>query len=426
MYNLLIKNGKIVTSEETLVNTDILIDGGKISEVMPNINIDGYYTIDATDKIIIPGLIDMHCDICEPGYEYRESLVTASLSAARGGFTSITCSPNTLPSIDNKTVVEYIKTKSEIDAVTHLFPYGSLTKKCKGTELTEYGEMQLSGIVALSDGDVPIQDNSVVKKIFRYASMFDMPIIMHCEDTSISNKSGINEGYMATKLGLKGFPVVAETIQLARNIFLAKEYGINLHITHVSSKESVELIRLAKDKGISITAETSPRYFILDESNVDNYNTYAKISPPLRTKEDIEGIINGLKDGTIDVISSDHKPNTIDSKLLEYDIASFGMSTFETAFKLSYTYLVHNGILTLQELVNKMSYNPANILGINKGKITPGYDADLVMIDINSKDVINSKKFLSKAKYSVYDGYETQVDITNTIIQGNHYNYNED
>lgn len=426
MYNLLIKNGKIVTSEETLVNTDILIDGGKISDVMPNINIDGYYTIDATDKIIIPGLVDMHCDICEPGYEFRESLVTASLSAARGGFTSITCSPNTLPSIDNKTVVEYIKTKSEIDAVTHLFPYGSLTKECKGKELTEYGEMQLSGIVALSDGDVPIQDNSVVKKIFRYASMFDMPIIMHCEDTSISNKSGINEGYMATKLGLKGFPVVAETIQLARNIFLAKEYGINLHITHVSSKESVELIRLAKDKGISITAETSSRYFILDESNVDNYNTYAKISPPLRTREDIEGIINGLKDGTIDVISSDHKPNTIDSKLLEFDIASFGMSTFETAFKLSYTYLVHNGILTLQELVNKMSYNPSNILGINKGKITPGYDADLVMIDINSKDVINSKKFLSKAKYSVYDGYETHVDITNTIIQGNHYNYNED
>jgi dihydroorotase len=248
---------------------------------------------------------------------------------------------------------------------------------------------------------------------------------MQCQDTAISNKSGINEGCMATKLGLKGFPIVAETLHLARNIFLAKEYGINLHITHVSSKESVELIRLAKDKGISITADTSPRYFILDESKVDGYNTFAKISPPLRTQQDIEGIISGLKDGTIDVITSDNKPNTIDSKLLEFDIASFGMSSFETAFKLAYTHLVKKSILTMQQLVKKMSYNPANILGINKGRIIPGYDADLVILDVNNTNVINSKEFLSKAKYSLYDGYETSVDINSTIIKGKQYNYND-
>lgn len=423
MYNLLIKNGKVMTDNEVLLNTDILIDNGKISEIMPNISMDGYYTIDATDKIVVPGLIDMHCDICEPGYEHKESFITGSSSAARGGFTSITCNPNTLPVIDNKTVVEYIKTKSKADAITNLFPYGSLTKNCEGKELTEYGEMQLSGIVALSDGDIPIQDNNLLKKIFRYASMFDLPIILHCEDTSISNRSGINEGYMATRLGLKGFPVVAETLHLTRNILLAKEYDINLHITHVSSKSSVELIREAKDKGIKITAETSPRYFILDESIVDNYNTFAKLSPPLRTEEDIESIREGLKDGTIDVISSDHKPNTIDSKQLEFDVASFGMSSFETAFSLSYTYLVKNNILTMQQLINKMSTNPANILGINKGRIAPGFDGDIIIVDINDKHKINPKEFMSKARYSIYDGYEVYADITNTIINGKLYNY---
>jgi dihydroorotase len=423
MYNLLIKNGKVVTDKDTKHNMDILINDGKIIEIMRNIESDRFYTIDATDKVVIPGLIDMHCDVCEPGFEYRENLITASHSAARGGFTSITCNPNTLPTIDNKTVVEYIKSKAEMDSIIHLFPYGSLTKNCLGKEISEYGQMQLSGIVALSDGDNPIQQNNLVKKIFRYASMFDMPVIMHCEDTSLSNKSGINEGYMATLLGLKGFPTIAETIPLARNILLAKEYNIHLHVTHISCSSSVELIRQAKKQGIKITAETSPNYFILDESIIDNYNTFGKLSPPLRTKEDINSILEGLKDGTIDVISSDHKPNTIDSKLLEFEEASFGMSSFETAFKLAYTYLVETKILTLNELVKKMSINPANILGINKGKIDCGYDGDLVIIDTKICEKINAKEFVSKAKYSLYDGMTVNTNIVSTIVQGKNYSF---
>lgn len=424
MYNLMIKNGAVLTKDGKLEIADLLIKEGKIAEIGPELTTEGYYTVDATDKIIIPGLVDMHCEICEPGYEHRENLITASLSAARGGFTSITCNPKTLPVIDNKTVVEYIKAKSQTDAVTHLFPYGSLTRGCENKELTEYGEMQLSGIVALSDGDTPIQDNHLVKKIFRYASMLDIPVIMHCEDTSISSKSGIHEGYTSTRLGLKGFPTVAETIQLARNILLAREYDIQLHITHVSTKESVDLIRLAKAEGISITAETSPRYFILDETMADQYNTFAKVSPPLRTKEDIQGIMDGLKDGTIDVISSDHKPNTIDSKQLEFNLASFGISSFETAFELAYTHLVSTDVLTLHQLINKMSYNPAQILGIDKGIIKVGYDADLVIIDPAGTHTIDSSRFLSKAKYSIYNGFEVDVSISNTIITGKNYGYN--
>ncbi|MCT4598173.1 MAG: dihydroorotase [Vallitalea sp.] len=425
MHNLLIKNGTVYTNKQLLHNTDILIVNGKIREINNNINTESYYTIDATDKIIIPGLIDMHCEVCEPGYEHRENLITASLSAAKGGFTSITCNPNTSPVIDNKTVVEYINSKAKTDSIVNLLPYGSLTKDAQGKELVEYGEMQLSGIVALSDGDKAIQDNKLVKKIFRYVSMFEMPIIMHCEDTSLSNDSGINEGLMATSLGLKGFPVVAETLHLARNILLAKEYDVPLHIAHVSSKSSVELIRAAKKIGVNITAETSPAYFILDESSVNGYNTFTKMSPPLRTKEDIESIIEGLKDGTIDVISSDHKPNTIDSKLVEFDTATFGMSSFETAFKLAYTYLVNTKQLTLIQLIEKMSCNPARILGINKGKICVGYDGDLVIIDSNSSHIIKSSNFLSKAKYSPFDNYEVDVDIINTIINGRSYSHNE-
>jgi dihydroorotase len=425
MHNLLIKNGTVYTNNQLLHNTDILIVNGKIREINNNINTESYYTIDATNKIIIPGLIDMHCEVCEPGYEHRENLITASLSAAKGGFTSITCNPNTSPVIDNKTVVEYINSKAKTDSIVNLLPYGSLTKDAQGKELVEYGEMQLSGIVAFSDGDKAIQDNKLVKKIFRYISMFEMPIIMHCEDTSLSNDSGINEGLMATSLGLKGFPVVAETLHLARNILLAKEYNVPLHIAHVSSKNSVELIRAAKKIGVNITAETSPAYFILDESSVNGYNTFTKLSPPLRTKEDIESIVEGLKDGTIDVISSDHKPNTIDSKLVEFDMATFGMSSFETAFKLAYTYLVKTKQLTLIQLIEKMSCNPAKILGITKGKICVGYDGDLVIIDSNNSHTIKSINFLSKAKYSPFDNYEVDVDILNTIINGRSYSHNE-
>lgn len=425
MHNLLIKNGTVYTNNQLLHNTDILIVDGKIREINNNIITENYYTIDATDKIIIPGLIDMHCEVCEPGFEHRENLITASLSAAKGGFTSITCNPNTSPSIDNKTVVEYIKSKAKTDSIVNLLPYGSLTKENIGKELVEYGEMQLSGIVALSDGDKAIQDNKLVKKIFRYVSMFEMPIIMHCEDTSLSNNSGINEGFMATSLGLKGFPVVAETLHLARNILLAREYNVPLHIAHVSCRNSIELIRAAKNIGVNITAETSPAYFILDENSVDGYNTFGKMSPPLRTKEDIESIIEGLKDGTIDVISSDHKPHTIDSKLVEFDMASFGIPSFETAFKLAYTYLVKTKQLTLIQLIKKMSCNPAKILDINKGKINVGYDGDLVIIDSNNSHIIKANNFLSKAKYSPYENYEVNVEILNTIINGRSYSHNE-
>ncbi len=418
MKRLLIKNGTIVTHDKTIYNMDILIENGKIFDIDTNITLENCNIIDAKNMLIIPGLVDMHCDIGEPGFEYKENLITAGNSAAKGGFTSITCNPNTLPVIDNKTVVEYILSRSKSDCIVNVYPYGSMTKECLGIELAEIAEMQIAGVVAISDGDKAIQDNAVAYKIFRYASMFDLPVITHCEDKSISNNSGVNGGYISTFLGLKSAPKSAETIMLTRNILLAMEFNVPLHITHVSTGESVRLIRLAKKNGAVITAETSPQYFILDEKNVLNYNTMAKFNPPLRKKEDIEEIIKGIKDGTIDVISSDHQPNTIDSKRLEYDLASFGIPSFETAFPLAYTYLVDKGFITLETLIDRMSTKPAQILGINKGKITVGLDADLVIFNPDLSTTIHSKEFLSKAKYSIFNDTEVSGCIVNTIING--------
>lgn len=422
MSLLLIKNGTIITHDKTIYNMDILIEDSKVIEIDTNIEIDNCHIIDAKDKIIIPGLVDMHCEIGEPGYEHRENFETASKSALNGGFTSLTCNPNTSPVVDNKTVVEYIISKAKSECLVNLYPYGSMTKKCEGLEIAEIGEMQLSGIVAVSDGDKAIQDSGLARKIFQYTSMLDIPIITHCEDIQISNNSGVNEGFIATRIGLNGAPATAEIIHLSRNILLAEEFNVHLHITHVSTKESVKMIKTAKKRGVKITAETSPQYFILDETDVDEFNTLSKVNPPLRTREDVEAVKKGLKDGTIDVISSDHKPNTIDSKSIEFDLASFGISSFETAFSLSYTYLVSSKILTIEQLIEKMSYKPASILGINKGKIGIGQDADLVVFDPNSKHEIKSKKFESKARYSPFDNYLVDVNICNTIIKGKNYN----
>ncbi|TCT14944.1 dihydroorotase [Natranaerovirga pectinivora] len=415
---LLIKNGIVYESDRFKDNIDIYIENGKITAIGKELQkLDVYKVIDASECYVIPGLVDMHCTIGEPGYEYKETLETASISAARGGFTSITMNPDTSPTIDNKTVVEFILSKAREDSCVNIFPYGSMTKKCEGKELAEIGDMQLSGVCAISDGDKAIQDANVISKIIKYAKMFDMPIITHCEDTSLSFSSGVNEGKMSTYLGLKGALRTAEEIMVARNILLADYYKAHIHITHISTKKSVELIKDAKRNGVNITAETSPHYFMLNEDKVQNYNAFAKVNPPLRTEEDVNAIIQGIKEGIIDVISSDHKPNTIDSKLVEFELASFGMSSLEIAFPLAYTALVSTQIITLEQLIHLMSKKPAEILGLNKGVIKVGADADLIVIKKEEK-IINSKGFLSKSKFTPFDGFKLDISIKNTIVDG--------
>jgi len=417
----LIKNGIIVTSNKTIYNQSILIEDKKIIQMDTGIEDDEAVVIDATDCYIVPGLIDLHCNIQDPGFDYKETMLTVGQSAINGGFTTLTINPNTVPRIDNKAIVEYIISKAKNECPVQVVPYGNLTRNGEGKVMSEIGEMQLAGIAAVSDGDHAIQDTDLMRNLCNYCSMFDIPVIAHCENRLISNGNEINEGAISTYLGIQGAPITAETIHLARNILLANEFGTKLHITHVSTAQSVEMIRQFKKQGFKLTCETSPQYFTLNEEAAMGYNTLVKVNPPLRTAADVEAIIKGLRDGIIDTISSDHCPDTIDSKEVEYTLASFGISSLETAFSLSYTYLVEQGHLNMEQLIDKMSHKPAQILTLNKGTIQVGSTADLTIFNPNEDYYIDASKFKSKARYSPYDGLVIKGRVKYTLVNGKLY-----
>lgn len=416
---IVIKNALIVdayTNNDS--KKDILIEDGVIKQIEKNIDISNLQVVDAENYIVMPGLIDMHCHICEPGFEEKEDIETASKSAAKGGFTTITCEPDTNPVADNKTVLEYIISRSKIESCINIYPYGSMTKGCKGEAMSEIGDMRFAGAIAVSDGGRSINNSILLRNIFKYSKMFNIPIITHCEDF-LAVDAIINEGIMSTILGVKGNPREAEDIAVARDIILSENIKCKLHISSISTKGAVQLVREAKKRGVNITAETSPHYFTLTEEATKGYNTFAKVKPPLRTREDVQAIIEGLKDGTIDVIASGHMPTTIESKQTEFDTAEFGISSFETTFSVSYTALVEKGILSLPQLIQKMSYNPSRILQLNnKGKIEVGADADIIIADTKINYEINSALFMSKAKFTPFQGQTVKGKIIYTIAKG--------
>lgn len=413
--SVLIKRGTIFTHDKTIYDMDVMIKEGKVARIDHNIKDEDCEIIEAEGMYVLPGLIDMHCELCEPGLDYRESFETAGLSAIAGGFTGITCNPMTDPIIDNRTVVEYVVNKK---CPVDVYPYGALTKGNRGEEVTEIGEMQMQGVVACSDGDVSIQSSRVIKTVFQYASMFDMPVILHCEDHDLSQGNGVNEGFIATQLGLVGSLQASESIMVAKYIALAKELGTRVHLTHISTKDSVDLIRSAKRNGVKVSAETSPQYFSLNEEKILGYNTYAKVNPPLRTEIDVKAIIMGIADGTIDVISSDHQPHNVDSKEVEFDLASNGISAFETALSAAHTYLVKPGHITMETLVQKMSKNPSDLLTLNKSTLAIGAPADLVIFDPEGEYLVDATKFRSKAKHSPYHKMTLSGLVRYTFVDG--------
>lgn len=417
----LIRKATIFTHDKTIFNMDILVENQKISKIDTNIKEEDCDIIEAEGMYVIPGLVDMHCELCEPGLDYRESFETAGNSAIAGGYTSITCNPMTEPVIDNKTVVEYVVNKGVNVCPVSVHPYGALTINNEGKEVTEIGEMQLRGIVAVSDGDKSIQDSSVIRNVFQYASMFDMPIILHCEDLELSKGYGVNDGYIATQLGLLGSMAASESIMVAKYIAIAGELDVKIHLSHISTKESVELIRMAKRRGVRVTAETSPQYFSLTEECLLGYNTYAKVNPPLRTKADVKAIIKGIQDNIIDVISSDHQPHNIDSKAIEFSLASNGISAFETALPVAYTYLVEPGLIDMETLVAKMSKNPSDLLTINKSSLAVGSMANLTVFDPNGDYLVDARLFQSKAKHSPYHGMTLKGLLKYTFVDGRKY-----
>lgn len=418
--NLLIKNGRVIDPKNKIEdNLDILIEKGKISKIGKSIKENEAKAIDASEKIVCPALVDMHTHIREPGREDEETILSGSRAAIRGGFGSITVMPNTQPVIDNQGVVEFIYSEAKKADLINIYPVGAITKRLEGKELAEIGKLAKSGVVAISDDGMPVTNSHIMRRALEYSRMYNIPVISHCEDLELSAKGLMHEGYISTVLGFKGIPSEAESIMVSRDIQLAHLTGARLHIAHVSAKESIELIRNAKKENLNITAETCPHYFSLSDEAVLNFDTNTKVKPPLRTKADIQAIKEALKDGTIDVISTDHAPHTEAEKDMEYDLAPFGIIGLETAFALSYTELVKNGFLSLSDLIGKMSLAPSRILNLhNKGHLSIGADADILIFNPESNWKVEKHNLESKSKNTPFLGWTLWARPLNVIVAG--------
>ncbi len=417
MSRLLIKGGTAVLPEGEKV-CDILVDGDKIVKIAGNVEDKAAKVIDAKGLHVFPGLIDMHVHLREPGFEYKEDIASGSAAAVRGGFTQVCCMPNTQPVCDNAAVVGYIIARAKEVGLCKVRPIGAITKGEQGETLAEIGKMKEAGAVALSDDGKPVPSARMMRLGMEYASDFGLICLSHCEDKSLADGGCVNEGYNSTLAGLKGIPRAAEEVMIAREIVLAETLGKRVHICHVSTKGGVRLLRDAKARGVAVTAETCPHYFALTDDIILSYDANTKVNPPVREAEDVEAIKEGLKDGTLDCIVTDHAPHHADEKNVEYDLAAFGISGIETSFSLSYTHLVKGGVLTLGQLAERMSGAPARILGLEGGALKEGGVADIMLADLNEKYVIDSRKFVSKGKNTPFNGSEVYGRVKATIVDG--------
>ena len=411
MNRIEIKNVKKFDTDEKV---SIYIENGVFVDSLSS---EAEKVIDGEGLTVFPGLVDMHCHLREPGFEYREDIKTGTASAAKGGFSSVCCMPNTNPVCDNAAVVEGILRKAELVGSCNVFPIGAASKGLAGKEISEMGLMREAGIVAVSDDGKPIATANLLKKVLEYASDFDIPVLNHCEEMSIS-EGAMNEGAISTSLGLRGIPAIAEEIMISRDIQTAEYLDMPIHICHVSTAKGIDIIRQAKKRGVKVTCETCPHYFSLTEEACINYDTNFKMNPPLRTEKDRLAVIEGLKDGTIDCIVTDHAPHHIDEKDIEFSLANNGIIGFETAFAVGYTYLVKPGYLTLAELTEKITVNPSKILKLGRGTLDTGMPADLMLADLGASFVYTKEEILSKATNSPYIGNTLDGRVKLTITGG--------
>jgi dihydroorotase len=373
--------------------------------------------IDLEGAAVFPGLIDAHCHLRDPGYEYREDIVTGTKSAAKGGFTSVCPMPNTNPVCDNPSVVRSVVSKAKSQGYANVFPIGAVSKGLSGKELAEFGLMKEEGIVAVSDDGKPVATADLLRKALLYASDFQLPVLNHCEEMCLAD-GAMNEGAVSTELGLRGIPTAAEDAMIARDISVAEYLSLPVHICHVSTKGGIEMIRSAKKRGVKVTAETCPHYFVLTEDACRGFDTNAKMNPPLRREEDRLAVIEGLRDKTIDLIVTDHAPHHSDEKDIEFSLANNGIVGFETAFPLSYTYLVKPGLISVQDLCACLCKNPSKLLSLGRGSLTTGAPADIAVFDLETKFVFDKNKMLSKARNTPFHGYELYGETVLTIRGG--------
>lgn len=416
----LIKNALIVNARGQEKQTkDILIEKGVIANIAPSIKAAGVKEIDAQGKYVLPGLVDLHVHLREPGREDKETIETGCRAAVKGGFTSIFCMPNTTPVLDNAMVIEAVLKEVKRVGLCHVYPIGAVTKGQNDQELSDIYELKKAGCLAISDDGKSVLNSQLMRMALTYAQTAGVLVIEHCQDEKLTGKGVMNEGASSTILGLKGDPGISETVMIARNIEIAHYLSTRIHFAHVSLKRSVELIRMAKKQGIQVTAEACPHHFSLTDEMLKTFNTSLKVNPPLRSAEDVQAIKKGLADGTLDCIASDHAPHTFEDKEVDFDHAPFGMIGLETSFGLTVSELVDAGFLSWPQLVEKMSYAPARLVGLEKkGEIAQGCDADIVIVDPKAEWEVKKSEIRSKSKNSPFIGRTLKGKIETTICNG--------
>ena len=432
--SLLIRGGRIIDPSQGIDQIgDLLISEGKVAQaggtVIPSPSLSVILSkaknLDARGLVVCPGFVDLHCHLREPGFENKETIATGTKAAAAGGFTSVCCMANTKPPLDNPAVVDWFRQKASKDSLIGVFPIGCITKGRKGQELTDIAGLAEAGVVAFSDDGDPVASSQLMRRAMEYSRDLGLPIIDHCEDKTLSDSGIINEGQMSAKLGLKGIPAAAEEVMVTRDLTLAKLPKTRLHIAHVSTKGSVELIRHAKEEGVLVTAEVTPHHLTLTEERIAGespnkpFNTNAKVNPPLRTGEDVQALVKGLKDGVIDAIATDHAPHTLADKDCGLELAAFGISGLETAFGCLMS-LVHQGEISLTQLIAKLTCEPAKVIGRNSelGTLKTGAPANIAILDPDREWIVNSLDFVSKGKNTPYDGYKFNGKVMATIANG--------
>ena len=419
---LFIANGHLIdpaAPENT--GMSLLIEDGRVSTwLKPNeMPPEGCKVFDASGLLVAPGFIDMHVHLREPGQEHKETIASGCAAAVAGGWTSVCPMPNTSPVNDNAAITRYMIEQAERAGLANVFPIGAITKSSDGSELAEMGEMKSAGAVAVSDDGRPVPNAGIMRRAMQYARDFDLPVVDHCEDKSLSSGGVMHEGKLSLLLGLKGMPALAEEIDVVRDIILARETGAHIHIAHVSTKGTIEAIRRAKNEGIKVSCEVAPHHFALTDVAVEGYDTNTKMAPPLRSEDHLQAILEGLKDGTIDAIATDHAPHHQDEKALEYDRAPFGITGLETAIGLAFNELVHKGVIDLARLVELCSTNPAKIFRLkDRGSLAPGSIADVTIIDPEMKWTYRNADSRSKSRNSPFDGWEFNGRAVATIVGG--------
>jgi dihydroorotase len=417
---LLLRHGRVIDPANGVdAVQDVLVESGTITRVGPKLPApEGAEIVDATGKVVCPGFIDIHVHLREPGYEYKETVATGTRAAAAGGFTTVCCMANTDPVNDNRSVTDYILAKARSDGVVRVHPIGAVTRGLRGEELAELAELAEAGCVAFSDDGKPVMNAALYRHAMEYVLPFGVPVISHAEDTHLSRGASMNEGVVSTELGLGGAPSAAEDVMVARDIVLAELTGTHVHIAHLSTAGAVRLVRDGKARGVRITAEVTPHHLVLTESAVRTYDPNTKMNPPLRTKRDTEALLEGLVDGTIDCIATDHAPHALSEKEGEFDHAAFGIVGLETAVAVLLDRLVRPGLVTLPTLVARMSSDPARLLNLPGGRLTTGAPADITILDLEAERVVEPARFRSRSRNTPFGGWRLRGAPWMTIVGG--------